>query len=82
MLGHEEPELAGELRRWFDHVDRTIRTICMGRVFGITDERYMSLFPQGTRPDDLICIPYGAPVPFVLRVLSEDTVHPIKHHLG
>jgi hypothetical protein len=38
-----------------------------GRKFSITNEGYMCLAPAGSRVNDLICIIFGAPTPFVLR---------------
>jgi hypothetical protein len=38
-----------------------IRTLC------ITDNSYLALVPQHTNPGDIVCVLYGAQVPFVLR---------------
>lgn len=51
----------------FHQLQATISHAADGRKFNITNEGYMCLTLTGSRVDDLICIIFGVPTPFVLR---------------
>jgi hypothetical protein len=57
-----------------------IRHVCAGRVFGITDQGLMGLFPHGTQIGDAVAVFYGAPVPFNLRPCSRHTAAAVSTH--
>ncbi|GAB1316894.1 Folylpolyglutamate synthetase [Madurella fahalii] len=56
--------------RFLLRANSVIRPVCAGRVFGITDQGLMDLFPHGTQIGDAVAVFYGAPVPFTLRPYS------------
>ncbi|KAK4449068.1 hypothetical protein QBC34DRAFT_405843 [Podospora aff. communis PSN243] len=48
-----------------------------GRVFGITSHGCLCLLPRGAAAGDVVCIPHGARVPALLRVVGD-----CYHNLG
>jgi hypothetical protein len=69
----------------FYKLDRSIRTICSGRILGVTDQGKLGLFPAGTRIGDSVSVFINASVPFVLRAVGgevgEDGVYELFHQL-
>lgn len=55
----------------FDRVERCIRNLCTGRMFGVTEKGYYGLFLPGSKPGDLVCLFDGARVPFCVREVDE-----------
>ena len=43
----------------------------IGRVFCLSNDKYMLLAPIGTKVGDKICVIHGLPVPFIIRPASE-----------
>jgi hypothetical protein len=55
----EEPAEA----KLFDLIERCIRNVCTGRVFGVTEKGYYGLFLSGSEPGDLVYLFEGSRVP-------------------
>jgi hypothetical protein len=70
---------------WFANLDKNIRTMCAGRVLGITEAGELGLFPAGTQKGDEVGVLLAGCVPFVLRrsrvVIMEQNTTPIIHRL-
>ncbi|MCJ1390871.1 hypothetical protein MMC18_003732 [Xylographa bjoerkii] len=48
-------------------VDAMIGAAAFGRVFCLSNDKYMLLAPIGTKVGDKICVIHGLPVPFIIR---------------
>ena len=46
---------------------KLIGPVVTGRAFAVTEKGYIGLVPSGAMPGDLLCLFFGASVPFVLR---------------
>jgi hypothetical protein len=56
----------------FDRIERCIRNLCTGRMFGVTEKGYYGLFLSGSKPGDLVCLFDGVRVPLCVREVDED----------
>jgi hypothetical protein len=45
------------------------------RKFGITRRGNFCLLPRFSKPNDLVCIPFGSKVPFIIRPIEEDHIN-------
>ncbi|KAF4631737.1 hypothetical protein G7Y89_g6397 [Cudoniella acicularis] len=53
----------GNPRRFYE----TMTRVCAGRTFFLTQKGYYGLGPWGMREGDMVCVLFGAAVPFIIR---------------
>ena len=55
--------------------------MCIGRRFFVTDKGYFGLAPHFATEGDLVCVLFGARVPFVLRPCMSEEGKPRRFKL-
>jgi hypothetical protein len=58
-------------RKRLEEILTHLKTVCSGRVFGVTEKGRMGLFLQGCETGDEVCLLEGTGVPFVLKRIEE-----------
>lgn len=53
--------------RTYRHMQTAVKAAVRRRRLGVTTQRYLGLFPRGTKAGDHVCVFTGACVPFVIR---------------
>lgn len=54
----------------FRNIQVAFANATRARRFGVTEKKYIGLFPRGSRHGDLICVPPESHIPFVIRESS------------